>query len=395
MGSRTMWPTRCRHVIFIAPMLPENGGGGTFAEVMSDALQEIGVNVEHLSLEPGVRTARFPTSVVYRHPDLQGGPTLRGRRDPLRISEALRTFLVKRWDRRTALTALRRRFSSLDDRTAAVFIDGRPKAALNAAGYRRTDTGPLMIGMHHSNLSDFPRTAKAELFGTFDNLDAFIGLSQTDADEFKRATGVPSFHIPNPAPPLDVPTADRARVAVALTRLSGEKQLDVMIRAFVQATADLGGWRLDIYGSGPEYSMLAGLIDALEAHEKVRLMGRTDRIGEALSTARLNILTSRFEGQPMSILEAAVAGVPTLAFDVSPGVHELLRDQAGYLVPPGDQTALVEALTLALSDEKELARRGCRAMARTDEYAPEAIVSRWGAVIEACYANRDAPKGPR
>ena len=55
-------------------------------------------------------------------------------------------------------------------------------------------------------------------------------------------------------------------------------------------------------------------------------------------------MTSWMESLPMSILEAAAMGVPTIAFDCSPGVRSLIGTERGWLVPPGDEAAYARGL---------------------------------------------------
>jgi len=67
------------------------------------------------------------------------------------------------------------------------------------------------------------------------------------------------------------------------------------------------------------------------------------------------VLTSRNEGTPVALIEAGAAGRPVVATDVG-GVAEVVRDgTSGYVVPPGDATALAARVGTIL-DEPEAAR---------------------------------------
>ena len=89
----------------------------------------------------------------------------------------------------------------------------------------------------------------------------------------------------------------------------------------------------------------------------------------------------------MSILEAAAMGVPTIAFDCSPGVRSLVDGGRGFLVPPGDESEYTRVLATALADTDELARRGRTAHERVTSYFPDVVLEEWGRVLQQCYAD--------
>jgi len=76
----------------------------------------------------------------------------------------------------------------------------------------------------------------------------------------------------------------------------------------------------------------------------VRFLGHREDIPELLSAMDLFALSSRSEGAPLAVMEAMAVGLPVVATRVG-GLPELIPEgRAGFLVPPGDATALAEAL---------------------------------------------------
>jgi glycosyltransferase involved in cell wall biosynthesis len=69
------------------------------------------------------------------------------------------------------------------------------------------------------------------------------------------------------------------------------------------------------------------------------------------------------DGIPVVLMEAMAAGLPVIAGDVG-GVRELVDDEVGWLIPPGDRAALDAALTEALADPAARARKGAAGRAR-------------------------------
>jgi glycosyltransferase involved in cell wall biosynthesis len=81
-------------------------------------------------------------------------------------------------------------------------------------------------------------------------------------------------------------------------------------------------------------------------------------------------------------LEAAVFGVPAVAFDVG-GIREWLTDGAsGRLVTRGDTAAMGDAIAALLRDSSERARLGAGARAASARLSPEAHLARLEAVLD-------------
>jgi glycosyltransferase involved in cell wall biosynthesis len=82
-----------------------------------------------------------------------------------------------------------------------------------------------------------------------------------------------------------------------------------------------------------------------------------------LAEADVCVLPSRSEGLPNALLEAMAAGVPVVATEVG-GTAELVQhDRIGWLVPPGDATALAAGVCAVLEDPAAAGRRAAAARA--------------------------------
>ncbi len=150
------------------------------------------------------------------------------------------------------------------------------------------------------------------------------------------------------APPL--PAALLAAVQgrptlVAIGRLSAEKGFELLIEAFAQAKAVVGGaHRLLIVGEGPERDALTQRIAALGVREDVMLAGYLDGPDRLLRDAVGFVMSSFTEGMPVVLLEAMQWGVPVVATAVGAIPEILEHGSLGCLVPPRDLPALSGAL---------------------------------------------------
>ena len=380
-----MWPEEFKRVVFAAVRVPEMSGGSTYVETMSNALAAEGVEVQHVSLRPGTRQAKFPTTVVFARERLHAGPVLRGHGNPLRRAWAVPLVAFKWVDRRRGLRRYRRLIESFGPDTVVIFTHVKAKIVLRESGFRRGFRGAIFIGQHHSSFDslNYETWLRDALPAEFADVDAFTALTDEDAQDFAQLIGIPCYGIGNPLPSGISPGDDREPIAVALARYSGEKQLDVMIRAFAEATSvpELGDWQLHLYGEGDLRDELQACIDSVGVGDRVQLKGRTDDVPGVLRTASVNLLTSRYEGFGMSILEAAAAGIPSVVFNCSPGVRRLVPPEAGYLVPNGDEEAYARMLQLAMQNDAERAQRGRAAVHVANDYLPEKVVHHLGILV--------------
>ena len=120
-------------------------------------------------------------------------------------------------------------------------------------------------------------------------------------------------------------------------------------------------WVLHLIGDGPLHKIHEKQADELGLTNKVVFWGSRQDIPELLAATQLFVLSSRWEGFPLTILEAMRAGLPVIASDVG-GVREAIQDGiTGFLVPPQDVSALREKLEVLLDSSslrKELGDAG-------------------------------------
>lgn len=151
------------------------------------------------------------------------------------------------------------------------------------------------------------------------------------------------------APPL--PPAERAalagrRILLSVARLSEEKRLDLLIDAVARLShhPDLV---LLLLGRGPEEAALKARAGPLG--DRIRFLGYRDDAWSWLKRADLFVSSSRFEGHPNAVLEAAAAGTPMVLTDIPMHVDAIGPGGALY-VGTGDAGGLAEGIGTLLDD---------------------------------------------
>ncbi len=163
---------------------------------------------------------------------------------------------------------------------------------------------------------------------------------------------------------------------VAMGRLYPQKGFDILLDAFSRSNHKQ--WSLVIMGEGPERKNLEYLSKELGIESNVYLPGRIKNPHDIFRMAKFFVLSSRFEGFPMVVLEAMSCELPVISFDCPTGPNEIIRDGVdGMLVTAGDVTAMAAAMTKLMQDEGERNRLGKKALAVIDRYSIDKIMELW------------------
>ncbi|HEV2812118.1 MAG TPA: glycosyltransferase, partial [Solirubrobacteraceae bacterium] len=274
--------------------------------------------------------------------------------------------------------ALARAFRSI---RSGVLVTTR--AGFNELAAQLAAPGVTTVGQEHMNFhSHLPGLAKA-MRRHYGRLDALTTLNHDDRRDYEQLVGR-AVRIPNALPPLGGGPADPdAKVVVAAGRLTRQKGFDLLIRAFARAAREEPGWQLRIYGGGPEHDALQQQILDAELYGDALLMGPTRFLGEELARGSLFVLSSRFEGFGMVIVEAMSKGLPVVSFDCPRGPSEIVGDgRDGVLVPPEDVDALAAALLSLMRDPERRRRFAAAAVETARAYEVSEIGREWDALLD-------------
>lgn len=140
-----------------------------------------------------------------------------------------------------------------------------------------------------------------------------------------------------------------AAIAATVGALVPHKDHATLLRAAAHLTSRFPSLHWVVAGDGPERSTLERLTDELGLRHRVHLVGYLEDPARLIADADLFVMSSREEGLGTSVLEAMALGIP-VASTAAGGLPEMLVDGAGLLAPPGDPTALAEAMARLIED---------------------------------------------
>lgn len=130
------------------------------------------------------------------------------------------------------------------------------------------------------------------------------------------------------------------------------KNLSLLLRAFSVSGIYQNGVRLLVIGDGKDKDSIVSKTNELGLSEFVQFLPFQKNIIPYIQHAQCSVLTSRFEGFPMSIVESLAAGTPVISVDCKTGPNEIIQNKYnGLLVPNHDEKALGKAIADMVSDE--------------------------------------------
>lgn len=152
--------------------------------------------------------------------------------------------------------------------------------------------------------------------------------------------------------PRDVVRSDREILMVGA--LASEKNLGLAFDLLAEVREFGVNCRLTLVGDGPLKRELEERAREEFPEDTVRFLGQVSGVWPHYVRASLLLLCSETEGVPGVVIEATLAGLPTVAWDVG-DIGSVLEDgRNGRLVPFGDQSALLEALISLLGNQAAL-----------------------------------------
>jgi glycosyltransferase involved in cell wall biosynthesis len=172
---------------------------------------------------------------------------------------------------------------------------------------------------------------------------------------------------------------DREFLWLAAGRLEPVKDYPTLLRAFARLQ---GPTILAIAGAGPGEQALRRLAHKLGIEPRIRFLGFQSDLARFMQAADGLALSSRWEGLPLAVLEAAACALPAVATAV-PGTTEVVQDsETGLLAPSGDPEALAEAMQrlmrMSQEDRNALGRRAQQLV--TTRYGLPHVLDQWETV---------------
>ena len=206
-------------------------------------------------------------------------------------------------------------------------------------------------------------------------LDCFIVLSDEDKKNWKELDNI--IVIPNPLPPVTISqtsTTENKKV-IAVGRYVYQKGFDLLVEAWKTVAEKHPDWHLYIYGRGDKNNY--------KTVNNCHFEDAVENINDKYAESSIFVLSSRFEGFGMVIIEAMKCGVPAVSFACPCGPKDIITNgKDGFLVENGNTKQLAERICYLIEHEEERKEMGKNAIETAKKYDINEIGKRWKELFE-------------
>lgn len=207
--------------------------------------------------------------------------------------------------------------------------------------------------------------------------DVLIALTKGDAQEWKSAKDVRV--ISNMTQPvLNFSSNKKQKHAISVGRFEFQKGYDRLIDSWHIVSQKHPNWMLDIYGCGSLKDKMKEQIERLKIEQILIIHEPTLNIFEKYQESEFYVMSSRYEGWGLVLVEAMACGIPCIAFDCPYGPSDIIEhEKNGLLVENDDIQGLADAICWMIEHEEERKQMGIAAKETSKKYAPEMIMKQW------------------
>lgn len=208
-------------------------------------------------------------------------------------------------------------------------------------------------------------------------LSALVLLTQHDAESWKGTTK--TVVIPNFSPFYpQQPSNCENKKAIFVGRMNEQKGLEYLVETWSRVYKRHPDWSLHIYGDGEQRELLLSLIKKAGVSDVVYVNQATKQIIEKYLESSIYVMTSRYEGFPMVLIEAMSCGLPVVSFNCPWGPADIIRSgEDGFLVKYLDSEEEANRICELIENPNLRKEMGVKARQNIMRYGRDNIMKKW------------------
>lgn len=215
--------------------------------------------------------------------------------------------------------------------------------------------------------------------------DKIIVLTKEDEknyrNKFKSIKNIEYIYNPSPFININLNDTKKEQLIISVGRLTKVKGFDSLIKAWSLIEKENPTWKLYIIGSGEEKENLLKDIKRFNL-VNIRIIPFTNNILDFYKKASIYVLSSRYEGFPMVLLEAKSCALPIISFNCKTGPKEIITNEVdGILVENQNVKQLAKAMNNLIKNDKVRYSYSMNSKESVEKFSIKNIVDKWEKII--------------
>lgn len=234
------------------------------------------------------------------------------------------------------------------------------------------ETNPLKRLLQKARIALWPLTLR--------KYDRFVVLTNEDCSQWGKLDNIsviPNFISRMP----ERTSALNKKRAISVGRFDNQKGFDLLVDAWGKVAVKHPDWELEIIGGG-DHNHIHQLVETKGLSKHITLSPPAKDITSHYLDSSLYVMSSRYEGLPLVLIEAMAHGLPIVSFACPCGPSDVLKPDFGILVECYDTDKLANAIITWLNDHNQMKAGGQKAAKEAENYAIKPIMSKWDALFK-------------
>lgn len=206
--------------------------------------------------------------------------------------------------------------------------------------------------------------------------DAFVVLTEEDKLAWGNMQNIHVINNPLTCIPQESSTLLEKKV-LSLGRLTYQKGFDLLIKSWEKVHKVCPDWKLSIFGNGPEKDSLLKLCSNLGLNDCISINNATSKPENEFLNSSLYVMSSRYEGLPMVLLEALSYGIPIVSFQCPCGPKDIIKSEFGSIIKNRDTENMADSIIGWIQDKNKRINAGKNARIAAQKFRIDIIMNKW------------------
>ena len=181
----------------------------------------------------------------------------------------------------------------------------------------------------------------------------------------------------------DIVSSCKGKTIISVGRYSEQKGYDLLIESWKIVAQKHPDWCINIYGEGELKDSLQQQINTANLQQQIKLCQPVTNITKKYLESTFYVMSSRFEGFGLVLMEAMNCGLPCVSFDCPYGPSGIIRHQEdGLLVDNGNIHALAESICYMIENQEKRIEMGKKAKENIQRYSRGSIMAQWESLFQ-------------